>query len=179
MYHHRWQSQHLTFVSKYYTNVGFFCLLPKNPDMDLTVINVWTFGLKAVGTCRTAKAEKHTRYKVRLPKVSDRGARNKGPRPRKTTKPVVAPITTSPEVSRSPAIWAIPGVNIELARGLNTTPHQKTGNMTEYSGCVPAISAMMATLVSFLDLGQFLGSSSSQSVKSMILSYQRTAATQR
>ena len=78
------------------------------------------FGLKAVGTCRIAKIEKQTRYNLLLPKVSDSGARIRGPTPRKTTKPVVAPTTALEELLRSEAICSMPGVNMELARGLRT-----------------------------------------------------------
>lgn len=44
----------------------------------------------------------------------------RGPIPRKTTKPVVAPTMMSVDVPRSSAIWAIPGVNIEEAKGERT-----------------------------------------------------------
>ena len=44
----------------------------------------------------------------------------RGPIPRKTTKPVVAPTMMSVDVPRSSAIWAIPGVNIEEAKGEST-----------------------------------------------------------
>ena len=40
--------------------------------------------------------------------------------PRATTKPVVAPTTTEGVVWRSVAIWLMPGVNIEEARGDRT-----------------------------------------------------------
>lgn len=79
-------------------------LLPKKPDRVRIVINVAMLGLKAVGICKRAKIEKQTVYNRRLPKVSDKGARIKGPMPRKTTKPVVAPITVSGEVCKSSAI---------------------------------------------------------------------------
>jgi len=62
------------------------------------VIKVAISGLKAVGICKRANIEKQTMYSRRLPKVSDKGARIKGPMPRKTTKPVVAPITFSDDV---------------------------------------------------------------------------------
>lgn len=91
--------------------------------MDRRAINVSTFGLKAVGICRTANMEKQTRYSFRLPNVSLSGAKIKGPMPRKTTKPVVAPTTTLSVVWRSAEIWAIPGVNMELAKGLSTRRH--------------------------------------------------------
>lgn len=68
--------------------------------------------------------EKQTKYSFLLPNVSDNGARIRGPRPRKTTKPVVAPTTVSFEVFRSSAIWAMPGTNIELASGLSTAHGQ-------------------------------------------------------
>lgn len=95
-------------------------VLPKNPLIALTAIRLSTFGLSAVGICRRAKIEKQTKYSFLLPKVSDSGARMRGPRPRKTTKPVVAPTTTSLEVPRSAAISSMPGVNILDASGERT-----------------------------------------------------------
>lgn len=114
------------------------------------MINVAILGLKAVGICNTANSEKQSMYNRRLPKVSDNGARIKGPMPRKTTKPVVAPITVSGEVCKSSAIWLVPGTNMELANGL-----------------MIAISEMIATLVNFLNLDQFLGFSGSFSENSI------------
>lgn len=72
--------------------------------MVLTAIKLSTFGLNAVGICNNAKIEKQVRYSFLLPNVSDSGAKINGPMPRKTTKPVVAPTTISPEVPRSSAI---------------------------------------------------------------------------
>ncbi len=95
-------------------------VLPKNPLIALTAIRLSTFGLSAVGICRSAKIEKQIKYSFLLPKVSDSGARMRGPRPRKTTKPVVAPTTTSLEVPRSAAISSMPGVNILDASGERT-----------------------------------------------------------
>ena len=79
-------------------------LLPKKPLSVLTVIKATTFGLKAVGICNNAKIEKHIRYNFRRPNVSLNGANIRGPMPRKTTKPVVAPTTTLSVVFRSSAI---------------------------------------------------------------------------
>ena len=62
-----------------------------------------------------------TVYSLRRPNVSDRGARISGPNPKKTTKPVVAPTTVCGIVPRSSAICSMPGVNMELARGLRTS----------------------------------------------------------
>ena len=95
-------------------------LLPKKPDIVLTAINVSTLGLKAVGICSKVKTEKQTKYNVRRPKVSDRGAKINGPMPSNTTNPVVAPTTVVSVVFRSVAICLIPGVNMELANGLRT-----------------------------------------------------------
>ena len=95
-------------------------ILPKKPLIVLTAIKHATFGLRAVGTCNIAKIEKQTRYNFRRPKVSDSGARIKGPRPRKTTKPVVAPTITSGVVPRSLAISPMPGVNMLDANGERT-----------------------------------------------------------
>lgn len=95
-------------------------VLPKNPLIALTAIRLSTFGLSAVGICSSAKTEKQTKYSFLLPKVSDKGARTRGPRPRKTTKPVVAPTTTSLEVPRSAAISPMPGVNMLEASGERT-----------------------------------------------------------
>ena len=44
----------------------------------------------------------------------------RGPIPSNTTNPVVAPTTSLGVAPRSCAICMIPGVNIELASGLNT-----------------------------------------------------------
>jgi len=95
-------------------------VLPKNPLTVLTAIRVSTFGLKAVGICNNANIEKQTRYSFRLPNVSDSGAKIKGPIPRKTTKPVVAPTIFSLEVPRSFAISPMPGVNMLDAKGEST-----------------------------------------------------------
>ena len=96
------------------------CILPKNPLNVLTTIKLSAFGLKAVGICSNAKIEKQIKYNFLRPNVSDSGARIRGPIPSETTKPVVAPTITSPVVPRSSAIWAIPGVNIEDAKGEST-----------------------------------------------------------
>ena len=95
-------------------------ILPKNPLNVLTAIKLSAFGLKAVGICSKAKIEKQAKYNFLRPNVSDSGARMRGPRPRKTTKPVVAPTMMAVDVPRSSAIWASPGVNIEEARGERT-----------------------------------------------------------
>ena len=94
--------------------------LPKNPLTVLTAIKDSTFGLNAVGICSRAKIEKQARYSVRLPKVSESGARIRGPMPRKMTKPVVAPTTMLSLVLRSCAISDIPGVNMLEASGERT-----------------------------------------------------------
>ena len=94
--------------------------LPKKPLTVRTAMNASTVGLNAVGTCSTAKMEKHARYNFRRPNVSDSGARIKGPIPRKTTKPVVAPTTVVSVVLRSLAISAMPGVNMLEANGDKT-----------------------------------------------------------
>ena len=95
-------------------------ILPKNPLNVLNTIKLSAFGLKAVGICSNAKIEKQTKYNFLRPNVSDSGARMRGPIPRKTTKPVVAPTMISVDVPRSSAICAIPGVNIEEAKGERT-----------------------------------------------------------
>lgn len=95
-------------------------ILPKNPDTVLTTSSVSMFGLSAVGTCKIANTEKQTRYNLLRPKVSDSGARIRGPIPKRTRNPVVAPTTALGEVLRSAAICSMPGVNMELARGLRT-----------------------------------------------------------
>lgn len=94
--------------------------LPKNPLIVRTAIKDSTFGLNAVGICSKAKMEKHTRYSIRLPNVSESGARIRGPMPRKTTNPVVAPTTVLALVLRSVAISEMPGVNMLEARGDRT-----------------------------------------------------------
>lgn len=99
-------------------------ILPKNPLTVLTAIRVSAFGLKAVGICNNANIEKQTRYSFRLPNVSDSGAKIKGPIPRKTTKPVVAPTIVSLEVPRSFAISPIPGVNMLDAKGESTISNE-------------------------------------------------------
>ena len=98
--------------------------------------------------------------------------------PRKTTKPVVAPTTMSPVVFRSSAIWAMPGVNIEEAKGERTgvlvrdalincvLPNRRSWIERDYYA--PAMKAMIPTLRNFRPLGQFLGFSSSSLEKSMI-----------
>ena len=115
-------------------------VLPKRPDMVRTAIKVSTFGLSAVGICNREKTEKQMRYSFRLPNVSDKGARIRGPMPRETTKPVVAPMTALGVVCKQSAICCIPGVNIELASGLSTATDcslVKTGedhNMIDLTG---------------------------------------------
>ncbi len=59
-------------------------------------------------------------YSFLRPKVSLNGANTRGPIPKQTTKPVVAPTTEAASVERSSAIWEMPGVNIEEARGDKT-----------------------------------------------------------
>ena len=98
-------------------------ILPKNPLKVRTVISPWIFGANAVGICNSANIEKQTRYSFLRPKVSERGARISGPIPSRTTKPVVAPTTTSPVVLRSSAICSMPGVNMLDANGDNTVPY--------------------------------------------------------
>lgn len=95
-------------------------ILPKKPLIVLTAIKVPKFGLKAVGICNIAKVEKQYKYSFRRPKVSESGANTRGPNPKKTTKPVVAPTTTSADVPRSLAISPIPGVNMLEAKGERT-----------------------------------------------------------
>ena len=94
--------------------------LPKNPLIVLTAIKDSTFGLNAVGICKRAKTVKQTRYNFRRPKISEIGARASGPRPRKTTKPAVAPTIVVSSVLRSAAISDMPGVNMLEARGDKT-----------------------------------------------------------
>jgi len=64
--------------------------------------------------------EKQLRYMTFRPKVSESGARIKGPRPSIITKPVWHPITLPLEVCRDFAIWSIPGAKMLLASGLRT-----------------------------------------------------------
>jgi hypothetical protein len=92
--------------------------LPKKPEILRMVMRKAMFGASAVGICRRAKQPKHTRYRFLRPNVSDSGARTSGPMPNITTKPVVVAMTFMVVVLRSFAISAMPGVNIELARGL-------------------------------------------------------------
>lgn len=61
-------------------------------------------GTESRRICKREKSEKQIMYNRLRPNVSDRGARIKGPMPRKTTKPVVAPITTFGAVCKSSAI---------------------------------------------------------------------------
>lgn len=98
--------------------------LPTAPESTLIAISVSTLGLSAVGIWSSVKTEKHDRYSVLRPKVSDKGARMRGPNPSITVKPVVAPMTTFIVVPRSSAIELIPGVNMELASGLRTWMYQ-------------------------------------------------------
>lgn len=83
-------------------------------------MSVSTLGLKAVGIWSSVKIEKHDKYSVLRPNVSDSGARIRGPNPSITVNPVVAPMTTFIVVPKSSAIELIPGVNMELASGLRT-----------------------------------------------------------
>lgn len=96
----------------------------------------------------------------------------RGPIPRKTTKPVVAPTIMSVDVPRSSAIWAIPGVNIEEAKGERTdiecVSQLKVNVYCRRRRDIPAMKAMIPTLRYFFDLGQFLGFSSSSLEKSTI-----------
>ena len=96
----------------------------------------------------------------------------RGPIPRKTTKPVVAPTMMSVDVPRSSAIWAIPGVNIEEAKGERTNWTCQSIIEWIFTGRKgrgrPAMKAMIPTLRYFFDLGQFLGFSSSSFEKSTI-----------
>lgn len=64
--------------------------------------------------------EKHVRYNVRRPNVSDSGASINGPTPSMTTNPVVVPITAVVEQLRSVAISSIPGVNMLDTKGDTT-----------------------------------------------------------
>ena len=107
-------------MSEWFCEKGTEYVLPKKPDIVRMAIRLATFGLNAVGICKREKAEKQMRYSFRLPNVSDKGARIRGPMPRETTKPVVAPMTALGVVSRQSAICSMPGVNIELASGLST-----------------------------------------------------------
>lgn len=118
--------------------------LPKNPANVLHATNVSTFGERAVGICNKLKMAKHTRYSFLLPKVSESGASMRGPIPSIITNPVVAPMTDDSSHLRDSAICAIPGVNMEEARGERM-----------------AMRAMMPTLVSFLRFCQFFGLSPS------------------
>ena len=108
-------------------------------------------GLNAVGICSSENIEKQMRYNFLLPNVSLSGARMSGPIPSITTKPVVAPTTSRLLAFKSFAIWSIPGVNMELARGLRI-----------------AMRAMMVTLAIFLALDHCLGFSSSSLEKSIV-----------
>lgn len=94
--------------------------LPKKPETVRSAINTAIFGLKAVGIWRSVNTVKHERYSALRPKVSESGARTRGPMPSMMTKPVVAPMTMSVVVLRPSAICFIPGVNMELASGLRT-----------------------------------------------------------
>jgi hypothetical protein len=91
--------------------------LPKKPDNVLIAISVSTLGARALGICSSAKMVKQTRYSFLRPKVSLSGARNSGPMPSMTTKPVVHPMTMLLVVPKSSAICWIPGVNMDDARG--------------------------------------------------------------
>lgn len=70
------------------------------------------------------KMVKQTMYNLRRPKVSLRGANSKGPMPKQTTNPVVAPTTVAASVFKSLAISLIPGVNMLEARGDKTVVTQ-------------------------------------------------------
>lgn len=123
-------------------------LLPNSPLTARTAINVATFGLNAVGICRSVKTAKHTMYTLRRPNVSENGARINGPSPSMITNPVVVAMTSCSAAFKSPAICDIPGVNIDDAKGDRM-----------------AIKAIMPTLVSLCRSGQALGFSGSSSVK--------------
>ena len=68
------------------------------------VMRVGRFGLKAVGICNNVKRVKQIKYKTFRPKVSERGARIRGPMHNMITKPVWQPITEFREVRRDSAI---------------------------------------------------------------------------
>jgi len=103
-------------------------------------------GLSAVGIWRSVKIVKQIMYNGFLPKVSESGANINGPRPSRTTKEVVAPMTAVDSTSSSFAMAGMAGVNAELVSGLRM-----------------AMKEMMPTLASFRHLGQFRGCSSSSS----------------
>jgi hypothetical protein len=121
---------------------------PKNPLSVRTAIKVSIFGASALGICSTANTVKHTRYSLRRPNVSDKGARNSGPSPSMITKPVVQPMTTLGELSSESAICWMPGVNILDARGERML-----------------MAAMMATLAILVRCGHWRGFSGSVSSK--------------
>ena len=78
----------------------------------------------------------------------------------------------SVDVPRSSAIWAIPGVNIEEAKGESTNLDVSVNSRVDVyrpkRRDKPAMKAIIPTLRYFFDLGQFLGFSSSPFEKSTI-----------
>ena len=133
-----WHLENKLFVSnKMRQTVKRANILPKNPLTVRTASKASTLGLRAVGICNNAKIEKQTRYKGLRPNVSLKGAKIRGPMPRRTTNPVVAPTMTLGVVSRSSAICAIPGVNMLEARGERTVTryHQQVKSILGSSGC--------------------------------------------
>jgi hypothetical protein len=64
--------------------------------------------------------EKQLKYMTFRPKVSESGARIKGPRPSMITNPVWQPMTLPVLVCKDFAIWSIPGAKMLLANGLRT-----------------------------------------------------------
>jgi len=94
--------------------------LPKKPATTRIVMRSGRFLLKAVGNCNSVKAVKQVKYNGFLPKVSERGARIRGPIPSIMTNPVWQAITLFRGTFRDSAIWSIPGVNMLLASGVMT-----------------------------------------------------------
>jgi len=93
---------------------------------------------------------KHQRYIAFRPKVSDKGARIRGPIPSITTKPVWQLMTAVCVTFRDFAICLTPGVNMLLAKGERI-----------------AMRPMMAMLLNFLHFDQFRGWSESSFENSM------------
>jgi hypothetical protein len=124
--------------------------LPKKPLNVRIAIKVAMFGASALGICNAANAVKQTKYNFLRPNVSLSGARNNGPIPSMITNPVVHATTVSEVVSRDSAIWSIPGVNIDEAKGERML-----------------MAAMTPTLISFFDRDHCRGFASSSSLKVM------------
>jgi len=75
---------------------------------------------KAAGIWSRVNILKQTRYTVLRPKVSESGAKTRGPTPSIITKPVWHPMIPVSVEFRASAICLIPGAKMLEAKGLRT-----------------------------------------------------------